>query len=115
MSKLEHVKILSHISVLEVLVQSCQDITAWIESGQQRGCDECHVISLTVVNISTDTFSRGYFIFSGHGAQIRSDNTSDVAYINPQSGLFSCQLLTQAQKRSKHLASQKLGTDHVGD
>lgn len=78
-------------------------------------CDECPVIRLTVVTISVDTFSRGHFIFWGHRPPIRSDNTSNVAYINPQSGMFSCQLLSVAQKSSKHLASQKLGTDHVED
>lgn len=34
-----------YILMLEVLVQSCQYITAWIESVQQKVGDECHVIS----------------------------------------------------------------------
>lgn len=64
---------MSRISVLEVSVQSCQYIPAWMESGQRRLCHECQGISLTVVNVNTDSFSRGHFIFSGHRAQIRSD------------------------------------------
>ena len=78
------------------------------ESGQQRVYDECHVISLTVVNINTVTLSWGRFIFEGHRAQIRSDDTSDVAYINPQSGMFSCQLLSLAQKRRKTSSESKV-------
>lgn len=64
---------------------------------------------------STLTLSLGAFYILGPWGPIRSDSTSNVSYINPQSGMFSCQLLPLAQKRSKHLASQKLETDHVED
>jgi len=93
----------------------CQYITAQTESGQQRVFDECQAISLPVLNITTDTFSWGHFIFLGHYALIRSHSTSNVAYRIPGQRLFSCQLFLQGQRGSNHRASQNLGPDRVED
>lgn len=76
-------------------------------------CDECHVISLTVVK--NVTFSWGCFIFLGHRAPIRSGNTSNMAYINPQAGIVLLSASPPAQRIGKHLTSQKLETDHAKD
>lgn len=62
--KLEHDQILSVISILKILIPGCQYSTARMKSGQQRVFDECHVISLTVVNINSDTFSWGHLYSS---------------------------------------------------
>lgn len=63
---------------------------------------------------STLTHSLGDILYSrATRLLIRSDNTSSVAYINPQSGMFSRQLLPLAQRGGKPPACQKLEMDHA--